>query len=159
MTAKTSYISIANAQVYFDGILNTDPWDDADETDQGKALVEASTAIDRMQYVGLKANAQQEHEFPRSIVLPEVDECVYDTDNIPLDVKYAVCEQALALLDGWNTNQEIDNLRMIADGYADVKSQYVNTVPMHTKMGICAKAWQLIVPFIRDPRALALMRA
>jgi len=159
MIAKTSYIVIADATVYFAGRLNTDAWDNATSTDQNKALIQATTDIDKLSYIGHKINYQAEHEFPREFEDPIVDDTPYDTDMVPFGIKYAVCEQALALLDGFDVTQEIDGLSLVGQAYASVKADFDrDTVPMHLKCGLCAQAWQFILPFIRDNRALALSR-
>lgn len=156
---KTSYVTISEANVYFQGKLNTDAWDSASVGDQTKALIQASTDIDKLQYIGHKINYQAEHEFPREFEDPVIDDTPYDTDNIPFGIKYAVCEQAMALLDGFSATEEIDGLSMVGQSYSSVKADFDrSTVPMHLKCGLTAEAWQFILPFIRDNRALVLSR-
>ncbi len=158
-TPKTSYVTITEAGVYFSAVLNTDAWDDATSIDQNKALIQASTDIDKLQYIGHKINYQAEHEFPREFEDPVIDDTPFDTDMIPFGIKYAVCEQALALLEGFDVQQELDGLTLVGSAYSSVKANFDRTtVPMHTKCGLCAKAWQFILPFIRDNRALVLSR-
>lgn len=159
MIAKTTYLTEGDAQTYFNGLLETNPWDEASSIDRSKALIQASSDIDKLSYVGQKLVYQQEHEFPRSFVDVQFDPNQIDNDNVPLYIKYAVCEQALAILDGWSVSEEIDGLSSVSVAYGDVKDTFNRTVvPMHLKCGLCPSAWQFIIPFIRDNRSIVLLR-
>ncbi len=159
MIQKTAYFTASEAARYFEGRLNTDAWDNATSGDRTKALVMASADIDKLQYRGEKVNYQGEHEFPRKFTDVELDETQYDSDSIPLAIKYAVCEQALALLDGWDVTQEIDALSTVSAGYGSVKSAFDRDMPpMHLRCGLCPQAWQFILPFLPDNRSIALYR-
>lgn len=159
MIAKTSYLTAVEAQRYFDGRVNTDAWDRASVSEQEKVLIQASTDIDKIAYRGNKQVAQQEHEFPRLFPDSNYDTTPYDTDNVPLGVKYAVCEHALAILDGFDVNKELDGLSVVAARYSTVQVNHDrSTVPMHLKAGLCAQAWQQLLPFIRDNKSIMLSR-
>lgn len=155
---KTSYITVDEAEQYFEGVLDTDAWDDATNAEKTKALIQASTDIDKLEYIGTKTTLQSEHEFPRNPI-PEIDPNQIDSDLVPFNVKYAVCEQALAILDGWDVGQEIDGLSLVGAAYSSVKATFDREdIPMHLKCGLTPKAWQFILPFIRDNRAIRLSR-
>ena len=162
MISRTTYITVVEAQTYFDGRLNTEVWDEALTTDRNKALIQASVDVDKLAYIGEKTSESQEHEFPRgrSDLTGETEllgRC--DTDNVPFDVKYAVCEQALALLEGFEPAKEIDNLTATGQWYGEVRTTFDrSTVPMHLKAGLCAQAWQFLTPFFRDPREISVLR-
>lgn len=159
MNAKTSYLNTSDAQLYFNGRLNTDDWDDASDVDKTKALIQATTDIDKLQYRGEKSVYQQEHEFPRAWIVQLLEEIQYDTDLVPFAIKYAVCEQALALLGGWDVTQEIDGLSTVSSGYSTVKIAFDRTdIPMHLRCGLCPQAWQFILPFLPDNREVVLLR-
>lgn len=159
MLAKTSYVDVPTAITYFNGRINTDAWDNASPVYQMKVLIQATTDIDKLAYIGHKIDYQGEHEFPREFEDPIIDDTPYDTDMIPLGIKYAVCEQALALLDGFDVTQEIDGLSLVGQSYSSVKADFDrDDIPMHLKCGLCVQAWQFILPFIRDNRALILSR-
>src|SRR3972149_1118119 len=85
----TAYLSESAASDYFANRLNTGAWDDADPADQLKALLMATDAIDRLNFLSEKADDTQEHQFPRlgDIVVPQ-------------DIQEACAELALRLLDG-----------------------------------------------------------
>lgn len=162
MTPKTSYITAVDAQAYFDGRLNVGAWDNATVADRAKALVQASTDIDKLLFIGEKSSATQEHEFPRTRsdetgVDTLIGTC--DTDNVPYPVKYAVCEQAFALLDGYDVEKELNNLTATSQMYGAVRTTFDRgVVPMHLKAGLCAQAWQFLTPFFRDPREISVLR-
>lgn len=156
MIAKTSYVSIEDANTFFEGRLEKQDWTYAINDDRLAALIQASTDIDKLNFEGYKLVDQQEHEFPR-----QYNDCsvVLDDDNIPLNIKYAVCLQALALLGGFDANKEIESLSLRRAEYGGVKTEFDRSVlPIHIRAGINAEAWQLICPFMRDDKAIALFR-
>ena len=61
----SQYADRVTAQTYFDGRLGTWAWDSASDLDQGKALTQATTLIDRLNYYGRKWGRHQSLEFPR----------------------------------------------------------------------------------------------
>lgn len=159
VTTKTAYLTIDDANRYFAGRLDTDYWDQSSPSDQQKSLIQATSDIDRLAYNGVKAVPSQEHEYPRLYNDQQFDMWVYDTDFVPMDIKYGVCEQALALLGGFDSQKEIDNLSVSRKSYASVKVEYDrSSIPMHLKAGLCANAWRYVIVFIRDQRNVLLTR-
>ncbi len=158
LQTKTSYITVDEGDAYFAGRLRTTAWDNASPEDKEKALIEASTIIDNLNFAGEKLELQQEHEFPRFGVDPTLDDIVYDGD-IPVILKLAVCEQAYAMLDGFDTEKEINNIQIDSKSFGDVKTHYDRDgVPINLKCGICALAWQFLLPLLRDPRDVRMVR-
>ena len=145
----TPYISESAATAYFANRLNTDAWDDAEDEDCEKALLMATDAIDRLNFLGEKASSVQENQFPR----------LGDT-TVPVDIQEACAEIAMRLLDGVDPELEFENLAMVSQGYANVRSTYDRTnPPEHIVAGIpSVTAWRKIKPYIRDPRGLGLNR-
>jgi len=145
----TPYLSVSAATDYFANRLNTDAWDDADEVDCEKALYMATDAIDRLNFLGEKADPDQENQFPRS----------GDT-VVPQDIQDACAELALRLLDGVDPELEFENLAMVSQGYANVRSTYDRTTPPeHIVAGIpSVTAWRKIKPYLRDSRGIGLNR-
>lgn len=144
-----NYATEAEAQAYFDGRLNTDPWDDASADDRTSGLTMATVIIDRLNYRGDKAVAAQVNQFPRS------------TDTlVPQDIKDASSEIALALLDGVDPEIEYDNLAMVAQAYGNIKSTYDREIPPeHTLAGVpSVAAWRFLKPYLRDPHDLEVSR-
>ena len=144
------YATIVEAQAYFDGRLNTGPWDDADPADQDKALIMATmTCIERLNFRGEKTDSDQALQFPRG----------NDTDY-PQDIKNACAEIALALLDGVDPELEFDNLRMKSQAYGVVRSTYdSDRAPEHYVAGIPSSiAWRFLKPYLRNVFTVNLNR-
>jgi len=143
------YISVVDADVYFNTRLNSEVWDLADNTEKERALVTAGRAIDQLNYAGTRTSSTQEHQFPRD-----------DDTEIPEDVQYACCELAHALLDGVDPELEYENLNMVAQGFGNVRSTYDRTSkPAHIVAGIVSiVAWRLLLPYLRDPLYLEISR-
>jgi len=144
-----SYLTEAEAQVYFDQRMGTEPWDDADSTHRTKALAHATNIIDRLNYSGQKAVATQENQFPRC------------TDTVvPKDIKNATSEIALALLDGVSPEIEYENLFMTSQAYGSLRSTFDRSVQApHLLAGIPSfTAWTYLRPYLRDPLELELHR-
>ncbi|WP_461366953.1 DnaT-like ssDNA-binding protein [Candidatus Darwinibacter acetoxidans] len=89
-----SYVTLAEAEDYFDGKLHTSEWDNAGDADKEKALRQATKEIDRQLLKGRKATDTQELAFPR-----------HPDTEVPEVVKEACCEEALALLERGNSQR------------------------------------------------------
>jgi len=145
----SSYATESEAQVYFDTRLNAEAWDDADSTTRTKALGHATNIVDRLNFLGCKADETQSNQFPRG------------TDvGIPQDIKSATCEIALALLDGVDPQLEFENVFMTSQGYGGVRSSFNRSVkPVHLLAGVPSfTAWTYLKPYLRDPLSIELFR-
>jgi hypothetical protein len=145
----SNYLTIAEAQTYFDGRLNTEVWDDATEDDQTKSLTMATKTLDRLNYLGTKTDANQDNQFPR-----------FQDATIPQDIKDACAEIALAFLDGVDPELEYESLLMMQQTFDVVKTTYDRTmVQEHIIAGVPSiVAWRLIKPYLRDNRSIDLSR-
>ena len=144
-----SYITLNDANTYFESRYGVDSWDEAEDSDKTKALAEATIRIDRLNFIGKKADNDQELQFPR-----------YDDTVVPNDIQYACAEVAFALLDGIEPEREIELLSMKSQGLASARSTYDRTfVPEHLLAGIpSALAWQYLKPYLIDPENVAITR-
>lgn len=152
--ADTSYVTEAQAVAYFASILDSGAWDDATETSQQTALVQATNDIERLGgakvaygprrvlFDGYPYAVTQVLHFPRGGTIsgmytphgssgsPDINVGGYL--EVPKPVRDAVCEQALWLLQQLASPQLIDHVAlqnegvkyMIADG---VTVQYNGT--------------------------------
>lgn len=103
-----SYVTIDEADEYFSGKLYTSEWDSSDTGRKEKALREACRRIERLQFKGKKASESQALAFPRLLSIKNRTggiigyfTSVMDGNGnpyVPLEVKHAQCEEALALL-------------------------------------------------------------
>jgi len=102
-----SYVTLAEAEDYFDGKLHTSEWDNAGKTTKEKALKEACRRINRLAFKGEKADETQLLAFPRKMPLfNRIGVIGFTTDTgIPEEVKQAQCEEALALLERGNSQR------------------------------------------------------
>lgn len=185
--STTYYGGLAEAADYFASRLHADAWLDADPENRPKALLEATRIIDGLSYKGYKhpvylllaayglsdvpaasagavgsavvlptfaqistAEASQELEFPRGA----------DTE-VPSDIRRACYELAYSLLDGADPERELENLGIVSQGYASVRTTYSRAgVPNeHIVNGVpSALAWRLLRPYLRDDHAVKLSR-
>jgi hypothetical protein len=93
-TTTTAYVTKEEAEIYFTSRLHVDPWLDASDSDKQATLAMATRAIDRLTLKGRKAALGQSLAFPRH---PDTD--------VPVAVKDACCEEALALLGRGNSQR------------------------------------------------------
>lgn len=143
------YILLADAETYFLGRFNSDAWDAASDDDKQKSLIQATRLIDRLNYEGVKTDAEQPTEFPR------------DGDTVvPIEISIATCEIAYSLLDGVDPEQELNSLATSSQGYGGVRETYDRTQSVeHFRAGIpSAVAWTYLKLFLHDPAQINLSR-
>lgn len=139
----TPYLDVAGAQEYFDDRLNTEAWDEATDENRLKALKMATRLINNLNFVGIKFDPTQINEFPR-----------YGQVSVPNDIMEATCELALQILDEpIDINLEIENLSASSRTFAMTKTDYVRDFVLpHLRAGIIsAEAWMKLLPYLRDP--------
>jgi len=144
------YVTLLEAETYFaDSRLNAEAWENSSAESQLKALKAATKAINKLAFSGRQTYPGTGNEFPRN-------GCV----TVPAAIQEACCELALTLLDGVDPDLEEENLGVLADVYAGVRT---NSNPDiwkdHIKAGIpSAQAWKCLLPFLNDPRAVVIRR-
>lgn len=97
-----TYASVAEADAYFfSGYVGAAAWEDAESDEKEAALITATRRIDRLTLRGMKADADQDLEFPRSysVWVEGEPKTKIDSGILP-DVKRACFEEALAALQG-----------------------------------------------------------
>ena len=161
------YATLSEAQTYFESRLHSGLWDNSSVIDRTKALVEATAAIDRLRFAGVRhtvyevivadgdENAQlaavldQDLEFPRGS----------DTE-IPQDIKDACCEEAFSRLDGKDPDEELENLAVVSQGYSSVRTTYDRTFTQeHLNAGIVSsRAWRYLKPYLLQARDVKIHR-
>lgn len=156
----TPYISVDDAEDYFDERYGVDAWDDATDADKLKALVQSTRAIDRLNFAGSKTNIynhlilkqplqDQELEFPRN-----------SSTLVPDEIKFACCECALAFLDGVSIEDEIQRLITSSKNFSGMNESLNTTFTLeYLKAGIpSVVAWNYLLPFLQDPQQIELSR-
>jgi hypothetical protein len=94
---SNSYVTLEDANLYFDDRLNTAEWDAADNATREKALITFCRRVDEETFTGSKADSSQALKFPRVGCFDE-DGNEFASDDIPQRVKDAQCVGALELL-------------------------------------------------------------
>jgi hypothetical protein len=146
-----NYATIPQAQVYFDGRLNTEGWDTSSSVDKLKALTMATRTIDSLNYIGIKHidDETQENQFPRG-----------DDTVVPQDIINACAEIALAYLNEFDIEEELSNLRVTSERYASIGVSYDPRIQSEYLLaGVPSKvAWDYLKPYLRDPRNIGLRK-
>lgn len=145
-----AYASISTAQAYFDTILHTENWDNATSADQNKALLMATRAINLLSFVGdpTQVAVDAGNQFPRGS----------DTE-VPEEIVWATCEEALALLGNDTTEEARDALRIKSERFSGADVSYTDHHPEHIRSGLLSvKAWDFLGLYLRDDRSIRLIR-
>jgi hypothetical protein len=97
-----SYVTIADADAYFTTRIDADEWVSAEDELKEQALVTATQLIDDRPWVGAAVSSSQALAWPRKDVIyydPKMGQQITIADDeVPSQVKLAVYEQALHLL-------------------------------------------------------------
>ena len=146
-TTDNSYVTVAEGNTYFLTKLNTIAWDEASDNDKAKALVQATQAIEQLNYIDEKLDEDQTTQFPRLNL------------DTPQAVKDAICEIAIRYLDGIDIESEIEALQIVNEKISNMSATKTVKVPEHLMAGIVSyRAWVLLRPYLRDSRNLRLER-
>lgn len=165
----SAYATINEANDYFATRLYSDAWEMANAMDRTKALEMATRDIDRLNFAGYKhavwllyeggacpcSNALSEAELLQANQFPRGED-----SEIPEDIKNATFEIALARLDGVDPDQEVQNLSVVSEGFASVRTTYDRDWSLdHIRAGIAsAAAWRYLKPFVRSPLDFVIKR-
>jgi hypothetical protein len=98
-----SYVSIADADTYFETRIDSANWVDASDEIKEQALVTATALIDDNAWIGSAVSSSQALAWPRKNAIYNDDrlglQVTIAEDELPSRVKTAVYEQALHLID------------------------------------------------------------
>lgn len=174
--STTAYVTVDEAEDYFLGVLKSDAWDDASDTEKQKSLIEATRRIDRLNFSGIRTadfNARLHGvnldgtlpgtlKIPPSSQLPS-QELEFPRDGsttIPTEVQAACCEIALSLLDGVDPEIEMRKTAQTQVQFSSVQETYdPRWVNLAFKSGIPSMtAWNYLKPFLADPFDIQLRR-
>ena len=147
------YGSVSEAEEYFQTRYGAGAWDalanQPNETkDKIASLTTATHIIDRLNFKGCRTSTTQDLQFPRD-----------GNTAVPIAIKLATYEIALALLDGVEPEMEFENLFLTSQGYANVRSGHKDVPQPHHLAGVPSfKAWTFLRPYMQDPNELKLDR-
>jgi len=99
-----SYVDLEYADKYFSERLNAEKWISSIVEQKSQALVTATKKIDRQIFTGMKADLSQKLQFPRKYYSYSIGQLVTQI-TVPDEVKNAVCEESLALLQFGNSKR------------------------------------------------------
>jgi hypothetical protein len=169
------YGTITEANEYFSYRLHEEAWTDATTNDREKALIRATSIIDALNFKGQKAAVYDEmydangdeidwyEEDARAAQVSQELEFPRDEDTtVPQEIKIACWEIAYALLDGVDPDLEMENLGIVSQGMASVRTTYSpdHAQVEHLKNGIpSAAAWRYLRPFLRTDGEIRISRA
>lgn len=142
------YADIGYAEDFFATCLWTDDWDAANITDKNKALTMATKIIDQLNFLGDKADPNQENQFPRGT----------DTE-VPNAIKEACVWIAKALIEGVNPEKEFENLFLLMQHFEGARVTFDSKPAPNIVAGVpSSTAWRLLYPFLRDGAVITLRR-
>lgn len=144
------YGSVQGGDLYFSKRLRVDDWETAADQDKVKALYEATSIIEALNFRGYKSDAGQRLQFPRGS----------DTE-VPEAINNAAYEIAILLLGGLDPEIESQNANVKQFKFGQITTEYSDSksTPPHVSAGIfSAKAWRLLYPFIRQNTEVNLVR-
>lgn len=139
------YVTLSEAQEYFEDSLSIGQWLTASTQAQARALRSATRRIDAQPLIGRKLEPSQDHAFPRRYWRDHTD------SDVPAAVKAACCEEALSVL------QESDDARGLAQAQGvtsvrvgDVSETYTEAMTaQRARDGLSPAARRLLRPWIR----------
>ena len=93
--SANSYVTLAEANTYFETVPDSTTWDDKTVDQKNSALIAATRWIDTFVFYGDRCDNGQALKFPRNNY--KVDDVELACTAIPNDIKYAQYELARAL--------------------------------------------------------------
>jgi len=170
ITENMYYGTLAEATAYFENRLHEEAWFGSSPIDRPKALLRATQCMDALNYKGnkhsvwtlLEADEDATDEEIREAEIAQLLEFPRGADTVePEVIKIACFECAHALLDGIDPDSELEQLSVVSQGVASVRTTYNrNQAPIeHLLHGIPSPtAWRYIKPFLRPGEKLKVSR-
>lgn len=132
-----TYVTMVEADAYFDTRIDAGAWLNAQDDDQESALVTATLILDENQFIGVAVSSTQSLAWPRKEAYtfdPRLGQQVtFGNEEIPKRLKMAVLEMALHLLSNENLlDNKSQNFEEISIGTITLKDSNNDTtrVPM-----------------------------
>lgn len=119
---SNSYITLADAEIYFSERLHTTVWDAAISDTKNRALIMATKRIDQEDFYGDRSTTTQKLKFPREN-LGYLDGVLLD-GTIPLSIQEAQCELAIHLL-----SVDMSKPGVTSDSYSEIKVASITIKP------------------------------
>jgi hypothetical protein len=134
------YVTLAEANAYFNNRVQSSTWHTTDSDVKEKALITATSLLDELQWTGIAVSEDQTLAFPRSgsYFDPRLGyEIVLDDETIPNQIKIATYELALHLLSNEGILDSTGSITELSVGPINLKSISVpSTIPLSVKRKI-----------------------
>jgi len=127
-----TYVTMVEADAYFDTRIDAGAWINAQDDDQESALVTATLILDENQFIGVAVSSTQSLAWPRKgayIFDPRLGQEVnFSVTEIPKRMKQAVLEMAYHLLSNENLlDNKTQNFEEISIGTITLKDSNNDT--------------------------------
>lgn len=118
-----SYVSLLEANAYFDNKLDVAAWVDADDTQKEQALVTATRTLDALEWKGSVKLESQVLAFPRegSYFDPSRGTEVVFSDTLPQRLLDATCELAYHLLNNDGLLDDVGSVKSVSVGSISIQ--------------------------------------
>lgn len=162
VVGTNTYISLEDADEYFETRLYSDTWDESVDDDKSKALIMATKRIDNLTLRGIKAIETQTLQMPRAfyayqpnLIYPN-NLTVFRDNNwimereVCQNVKDAVCEEAFAILkrgDNANKRAELQNQGVKSYSIGNLSETFVTGNSNQNRL-LSSEAKQLLRKYI-----------
>ena len=94
--SANSYVTLAEANTYFETVPDSSTWDDKTDDQKNRSLISSTRWIDSLNFYGDRCDTGQALSWPRNNY--HVDRVELTCSAIPADIKYAAYELARALV-------------------------------------------------------------
>jgi len=94
--SSNSYVTLAEADAYFETVPNSSTWDDKTDDQKNRSIISATRWIDSLNFYGDRCDTSQALSWPRNNY--HIDRVELTCSEIPADIKYATYELARALI-------------------------------------------------------------
>ena len=140
---SNSYVTLAEANDFFDGRLYTSVWDDATDDDKNRSLVMATKRIEQETFYGEREDTTtpQKLKFPR-IGLSYLDGILLDS-TIPDILKEAQYELAIHML---SVNMTLKGVS--TDAYKSIKVGSIEVQPAIDSSDNASQSYSTLPPFV-----------
>lgn len=99
--SANSYVTLAEANTYFETVPDGSTWDDKTDDQKNRSLISSTRWIDSLNFYGDRCDTSQALSWPRNNY--HVDRVELTCSAIPADIKYAAYELARALVNDTNS--------------------------------------------------------
>ena len=151
--AIVPYADRIYANAYWDDRLANSAWSAATDDNKDRALKQATTVIDTLDFVGYKTSETQVRQFPRN-----------DDTDVPDEVLQATCEIAAVLLSGTTLDSVVGGKAGIAsESIGDASVSYTGAgragAFLSATLGTLSPvAARLLAPWLRDEDSIRVDR-